>query len=50
MGVSQNFVDLADVAATDRGWIEARETAAGRTTGAQRRDPPDTAGGGPHSA
>ena len=46
MGVGQNLVDLPDVAGKPGGWIEARETAARRTTAAQRRDAPDTAGGG----
>ena len=46
MGVSQNLVDLADVQGKPGGWIEARETAAGRTSAPERRDAPDTAGGG----
>ena len=46
MGVSQDFVDLADVTGSDRRWIEARETAAGRTTVPERRDAPGTTGGG----
>ena len=46
MGVSQDFVDLADVTGSDRRWIEARETAAGRTTAPERRDALGTTGGG----
>src|SRR5687767_2579991 len=56
MGVGQDLVDFPDVAGSVSslracgvavgGWIEARETAARRTTAPEWRDAPDTAGGG----
>ena len=46
MGVGQDFVDLADVAAPGGRWIEARETPAGRTPRPERRDASGPAGGG----
>ncbi len=47
MGMSQNFVDLADVAGKLGGWIKTRQPAAGRTSAPERRDAPEPAGSVP---
>ena len=44
MGVSQDFVDLADLAGTWRGRVEAGEPASGRTSAPERRGAAEPAG------